>query len=485
LGDTVRGVPAPPSPSPTEELITASTEPRPARDVLAAHVPDGTLHRSLSLRHLVIYGLLFIGVTAPMGTFGVLDARSNGAVALVFLVATLAMAFTAWSYARMSAAVPKAGSVSAYATAGLGRRPGFMAGWMIGLVYLFIPSLAALFSGIATHALVPAVPVWVFTTAAVVVITGLNLAGVRLAATVGLVSLAVEIVVLAAFCVGAVVVLVQDGPARPWLSPLVGLDGFTLTGVLGAVSVAALAFLGFDAIATFAEESTGSSRQVGRALVFCLVLAGFLFVLQTYLGALLTTTTPAELAAHPDEQGTVFYTMLGDSIGSWFGTTVTTVRAIGPVLSALVAQAAVSRLMYGMARDGQLPARLGSVSRRTGVPGLAILVSAVATAVIAVAAALKSDGLDLLSSMVTVGALTAFVFLHAAVVGYYVVGRRTERRVLYTAVPVVGAVIVVAVLVLASHLALEVAAGWLVLGLVVMVVRGRRGDAGASRRPAG
>ncbi|HWK92005.1 MAG TPA: APC family permease [Luteimicrobium sp.] len=452
--------------------------------MLAAHVPDGTLHRSLSLRHLVIYGLLFIGVTAPMGTFGVLDARSNGAVALVFLVATLAMAFTAWSYARMSAAVPKAGSVSAYATAGLGRRPGFMAGWMIGLDYLFIPSLAALFSGIATHALVPAVPVWVFTTAAVVVITGLNLAGVRLAATVGLVSLAVEIVVLAAFCVGAVVVLVQDGPARPWLSPLVGLDGFTLTGVLGAVSVAALAFLGFDAIATFAEESTGSSRQVGRALVFCLVLAGFLFVLQTYLGALLTTTTPAELAAHPDEQGTVFYTMLGDSIGSWFGTTVTTVRAIGPVLSALVAQAAVSRLMYGMARDGQLPARLGSVSRRTGVPGLAILVSAVATAVIAVAAALKSDGLDLLSSMVTVGALTAFVFLHAAVVGYYVVGRRTERRVLYTVVPVVGAVIVVAVLVLASHLALEVAAGWLVLGLVVMVVRGRRGDAGASRRPA-
>lgn len=409
-----------------------------------------------------------------MGTFGVLDARSHGAVALVFLVATLAMAFTAWSYARMSAAVPKAGSVSAYATAGLGRRPGFLAGWMIGLDYLFIPSLAALFSGIATHALVPAVPVWVFTAAAVVVITGLNLGGVRLAATVGLVSLVVELVVLAAFCVGAVVVLVHDGPARPWLSPLTGLDGFTLAGVLGAVSVAALAFLGFDAIATFAEESTGSSRQVGRALVFCLVLAGFLFVLQTYLAALLTTTTPAELAAHPDQQGTVFYTMLDDRFGSWFGTTVTTVRAIGPVLSALVAQAAVSRLMYGMARDGQLPARLGTVSPRTGVPRLAILVSAVATSVIAIAAALKSDGLDLLSSMVTVGALTAFVFLHVAVVGYYVVGRRTERRVLHTVVPVVGAAIVVAVLVSASHLALEIAAGWLVLGLIIMVVRGRR-----------
>jgi len=280
--------------------------------------------------------------------------------------------------------------------------------------------------------------------------------------------------VLAAFCVGAVVVLVQDGPARPWSSPLTGLDGFTLAGTLGAVSVAALAFLGFDAIATFAEESTGSPRRIGRALIFCLVLAGTLFVLQTYLGALLATTTPQELAADPDAQGTIFYTTISDEMGAWLGTTVTTARAIGPVLSALVAQAAVSRLMYGMARDGQLPARLGSVSRGTGVPRPAILVSAVATLLIAVVAAIRPDGLDLLSSLVTVGALTAFVFLHVAVIGYYVVGGRTDRRVLHTVVPVVGLAIVVTVLVLASELALEVAAVWLVLGLVIMVVSGRR-----------
>ena len=128
------------------------------------------------------------------------------------------------------------------------------------------------------------------------------------------------------------------------------------------------------------------------------------------------------------------------------------------------------------------------MNRRTGVPRLAILVSAVATLVIAVAAAIRPDGLDLLSSMVTVGALTAFVFLHVAVIGYYVVGRRTDRRVLHTVVPVVGLAIVVTVLVLASHLALEVAAGWLVLGLVIMLVRGNRRqdatNAGSGTRPA-
>jgi amino acid transporter len=447
---------------------------------------DVGLRRSLSLRDLIVYGLLFIGPTAPMGVFGVLDAKSGGATALVFVVATIAMGFTAWSYARMAAAVPKAGSVFAYASAGLGRGAGFFAGWMIALDYLFIPSMAALFTGVATHALVSAIPIWLATGVAVVIITGLNLAGVRLAAVVGLVMLVIEIVVLAVFMIAAVVVLVHDGPDRSWLSPLVGTGGFSFTAVIGAVSVAVLSFLGFDAIASFAEENTGSPRQVGRALLFCLALAGVLFVAQTYLGDLLTRVSPATLAAHPADQGAAFYAMLHDAIGGWFGDTVTAMKAVGPVFSALVAQAAVSRLMYGMARDGQLPRILSRVSPRTRIPSAAVLVSAVATMLIAIAAAVRPDGLDVLSSLVTVGALTGFLFLHASVIGYFVVGGRAQargRRVAYTLVPVVGAAIIIPVLVLASPLALEVAGAWLVIGVIAFLVRvthDRR-----TRQPAG
>ena len=424
------------------------------------------LKRSLSLRDLITYGLLFIGPTAPMGVYGVLDAKSGGTVALVFVVATVAMGFTAWSYARMAEAVPKAGSVFAYASAGLGRGPGFFAGWMIALDYLFIPSMAALFTGVATNSLVPAIPVWLATGAAVVVITGLNLAGVRMAAVVGMVMLVIEIVVLALFMIAAVVVLAHDGPDRPWLSPLIGVDGFSAAAVVGAVSVAVLSFLGFDAIASFAEENTGSPRQVGRALLVCLTLAGALFVVQSYLGGLLTKATPEQLAAHPADQGTAFYDMLRTAIGGWLSTVVTAMKAVGPVFSALVAQAAVSRLMYGMARDGQLPRVLSRVDARTRTPSVAVLVSAVVTMLIAVVAALRPDGLDVLSSLVTVGALTGFLFLHASVVGYFVVGGRTRRKAVYVLVPLIGAAIIVPVLVLASHLALIVAGIWLVVGIV-------------------
>ncbi|MGW5643807.1 APC family permease [Saccharopolyspora sp. NPDC003752] len=434
------------------------------------------LQRRLSLRDLIVSGLLFIGPLAPVGVFGVLDARSGGAVALVYVVATVAMAFTAWSYARMSAAVPKAGSVFAYASAGLGRAPGFVAGWMIMLDYLFIPSVASLFVGIATNSLVPQIPVWLATGLAIVVVTALNLTGVKVAAIVGTVVLVVEIVLLAVFVVAALVVLATEGPARPWLSPLTGVGAFAPLAVLGAVSVAVLSFLGFDAIASFAEENTGSSRQVGRALLFCLALSGVLFFVQTYLASLLNPLTPQELALDADAQDSAFYDMLRASLGGWLAVAVTAVKAVAPAFSAMVAQAAVSRLLFGMARDGQMPAALGRVDRRAHVPRNATLLAAVVTLIVSVWAASAEDGLEVLSSMVTVGALTAFVLLHASVIGYFAVSGR-ERRVSTVVVPVVGALIAVVVLATASPLALTVGAVWLVIGLIAYFARRRTAGA--------
>jgi amino acid transporter len=190
----------------------------------------------------------------------------------------------------------------------------------------------------------------------------------------------------------------------------------------------------------------------------------------------LIRTTPETLAAHPDQQGTAFYDMLRQAIGGWFGEIVTTVRAIGPVFSALVAQAAVSRLMYGMARDNRLPAVLGRLGERSHTPRNAILLSAIVTLVISTLAALRADGLDILSSMVTVGALVAFVFLHASVVGYYVVGKRTDSPVRHVLMPAIGVIIVLIALVLASRLALVIGAIWFVVGIIVAVVQSRRPD---------
>ncbi|NSC23665.1 APC family permease [Streptomyces albus subsp. chlorinus] len=470
-------------------------------------LPGGALRRSLTLRDLIVYGLLFIAPMAPVGIYGALDARSHGVVPLVYVVATVAMSFTAYSYARMIHTVPQAGSVYAYARAGLGNGAGFVTGWMMMLDYLLIPAVAYLFSGIAMAQLVPEVDQWVWTALAVVVTTALNLSGVRRAAAVGLLVLAMEILVLLVFVVAALVVLAQHGPERDWLSPLTGDRAFSLTALLSAVSVAVLSFLGFDAIANFAEEAVGGKGRgapmVARAVVWCLFITGFLFVLQTYLAALLSQDSSRQLAAHPAAQGSAFYDATKAAVGGWLETTVAASKALGAAFAALAGQAAASRLLYAMARDRRLPHVLGGVSSRTGVPGRALLLSAVLTMCAAVWAARAPDGLDRLVSIVDIGALFAFGMLHLSVVGYHGLRRRPAgaggappgagreagagqeagdggRRagvVGNWVLPLAGFAIIVAVIVTANREAHWVGLGWLVLALLALLVLRRR-DAG-------
>lgn len=445
----------------------------------AAARREATLRRSLGFRDLVVYGLLFIAPMAPVGIFGTLDARSHGAVALVYVVATVAMAFTAFSYAQMVRVAPQAGSVFTYARVGLGEAPGFVAGWMAMLDYLLIPAVAYLFSGIAMNALVPSVSRWVWTALAVIITTLLNLWGVRAAARVGFAVLTMEIVVLLVFLGSAIVVLVRDGAERGWLSPLTG-DGsqgaFALSAVVGAVSVAVLSYLGFDAIVSFAEEVTGGSAKVARAVLFCLALAGVLFIAQTYLVALLEPVSSADLAADPARQGSAFYDAIDVSVGGWLHDLVAVSKAIGAAFAALAGQAAAGRLLFAMARERRLPKALARTD--SGVPRVALLCAAAVTLVAAVWAARRDDGLDHLVSVVDIGALTAFVLLHASVVGWFVVrrGGGTFSWWRHLLVPVLGAAITVAVIVEASGTAQVVGAIWLAVGLVVLVAqRGLRG----------
>ncbi|MFJ9840996.1 APC family permease [Kitasatospora sp. NPDC101155] len=443
--------------------------------------PSG-LRRSLGVRDLMVYGLLFIAPMAPVGVFGVLDAKSHGAVASVYLAATVAMGLTAFSYAQMVRAVPQTGSVFAYARAGLGEGPGFIAGWMAMLDYLLIPAVAYLFSGIALHSLVPGVSRWLWTALAVVATTTLNLIGVRTAAVVGFAVLALEIAVLAVFMAAAVVALVQDGPRRGWDTPFTAVGDFSLTAVISAVSVAVLSYLGFDAIATFVEEAVGASAAVAKAVLWCLALAGVLFVAQTYLAALLEPMTPRQLAADPAAQGSAFYDTVESGIGHWLHVLVAAGKAIGAAFAALAGQAAAGRLVFAMGRDGRLPRVLGSVDPGSAVPRRALLAAAAITMAAAVWAANRDDGLDQLTSVVNVGALTAFALLHASVVGWYTVRHGSRDRLRHLVVPALGIAVIAAVVREASTTAQLVGLAWLAAGLVVLGVQGSTASGAGGHR---
>ena len=351
---------------------------------------------------------------------------------------------------------------------------------MVLLDYLLIPAVAYLFTGIALNSFMPSVPAWIWTIGAVILTTGLNLAGVKKAAAVALFVLVAELVVLALVLGAGIIELIQHGPARPWLSPLVGMGAFSWAAIFGAVSVAVLSFLGFDAIATFAEEQTGGKHLIGRATLGCLVLAGLLFAAQTYIGALLIPHPPEYLAAHPELQGKAYYDTVRSELAPWLATSLALVKAVGAAFSAMVGQAAASRLLYSMARDGRVPRQLATVSNSTGTPTIAILAAAFFTMLVAVWAARQPDGLDHLVSFVDIGAMCAFIMLHISVIGFFLVKQSGQSVLKYGVAPVIGALILLPVLIFASGVAQIVGAVWIVIGLVILFLQGARDNTDAA-----
>jgi len=428
------------------------------------------LKRTLSFTDLLVYGLVFMVPIAPFGIFGGVFQASGGMVALAYAIGMLAMAFTAASYSQMSRAFPMAGSVYTYAGRGITQPAGFIAGWMILLDYVLVPGLLYLIASVAMNSIYESVPVWVWLVAFVVLNTIVNYFGIEFTARVNRIMLIGELIVLAIFLVIGIVAL-AGGEGRGFdFSPIYNSDTFSLELVLGAVSIAVLSFLGFDGISTLAEENKDAARSLGKSMIAALVLAGTLFIVQTWVAALLVPD-PDTLIAEGDAAGTAFYDAAEVAGGAWLGTLTAVATAIAwGFANSLVAQAATSRLLFAMARDRQLPAILAKIDPKHRVPVNATLFVAVISLALGIYMSQRDDGITLLSTLVNFGALSAFLLLHVSVVVHYLVRRKSHDYWRHLAVPVIGFAILVAVVVNADVAAQTLGFIWLGIGVVLLVV---------------
>ena len=167
------------------------------------------LHRALSYRDLLTYGLIFMVPIAPFGIFGSVFNASGGMIALAYAIGMVGMMLTASSYATMSKSFPVAGSVYSYAGRGINPGVGFLAGWVILLDYVLVPTLLYIVAAIAMNTLVASVPVWAWLVIFLVINTFINLRGIELTAKVNKYFLIGEMIVLAIFIVIGLVALFQ------------------------------------------------------------------------------------------------------------------------------------------------------------------------------------------------------------------------------------------------------------------------------------
>jgi putrescine importer len=218
---------------------------------------QGSLKRVLSRRDLIIYGLVILTPTAPYPVYGIVQQTSHGHAALSYLVAMVAMLFTAASYGKMSGAFPAAGSTYTYAQRALNEHVGFLAGWAMMLDYFLIPLLSIIYAALTAARLVPQVPYIAWAILFTVGLTAVNIPGIRVttrASSVMMVIMsvcAVLFVALAGRYVYAAHGIAGLLDARGLFRP----ESFSVPPLMLGASIAAISYIGFDAISTLAEDT--------------------------------------------------------------------------------------------------------------------------------------------------------------------------------------------------------------------------------------
>lgn len=424
------------------------------------------LARTLGLRSVVLFGLAYMTPMIVLGTFGVVATTTGGAVPTAYLLALLAMLFTAQSYGRMAAAHPVAGSSYTYVRKALDPRLGFLVGWVTLLDYFFLPMVIWLIGGAYLQAQFPGVPFWVWIVGFIAVTTALNIRGIKTAERVNDLLMAFQVLVIALFVALSLRHVFDIGGAGALASSTpFGNSATTLTGISAGAAIAAYSFLGFDAVTTLTEETVDPKRTMPRAILLIALIGGAIFVTVAY------ATQLAHPGDHFDDEGSAAFEIARTIGGDLFSAVFLAGLVVAQFASGIAAQASASRLLFAMGRDGALPRRFfARVHPRYRTPALNILLTG-AIGLIALSLDVATS-----TSFINFGAFVAFTFVNVAVIATYLRMRREGDRpnpLTYLIAPTIGAAVDLYLLYNLDGTALTLGLIWLALGIIYLAYLAR------------
>jgi putrescine importer len=423
--------------------------------------PGPTLTRTLGLRSVVVFGVAYMTPLIVLGTFGVVAESTGGAVPTAYLLALVAMLFTAHSYGKMAAAHPVAGSAYTYVRRAIDSRAGFLVGWATLLDYFFLPMVIWLIGGAYLQAKFPGVPFWVWILAFIAVTTVLNVLGIKTAERVNDLLMVFQILVIGIFVLLSLRHVFDTGGAGALAASTPFFNhASTLAGISAGAAVAAYSFLGFDAVTTLTEETIEPERTMPRAILLIALIGGAIFVLVAY------TTQLAHPGSSFHDPSSAAFEIAQTIGGDLFSSVFLAGLVVAQAASGIAAQASTARLLYAMGRDSVLPRRLfGYVHPRLRTPAFNVLLTG-AIGLIALRLNVTTS-----TSFINFGASTTFTFVNLSVIATYVRERRAGRRpgpLPYVVAPAIGAAVDIWLLAHLDSRAVTLGLIWLGVGVVYL-----------------
>jgi putrescine importer len=414
-----------------------------------------TLTPHLGLRGVVLFGLAYMAPLIVLGTYGIVADTTHGTVPTAYLLALVAMLFTAASYGKMAAAFPVAGSAYTYVRKAIDSRVGFLVGWAVLLDYFFLPMVIWLIGSAYLSAQFPSVPSWLWLVTFILLTTVLNVLGIKVAAKANFVLMAFQILVIAFFVVLSFKQVIADGHSVASSTPF-GHSGSSFSSISAGAALAAYSFLGFDAVTTLTEETIEPRKTIPRAILLTALIGGGIFVVLAY------STQLVHPGSQFDDQSSAAFEIAKTIGGNLFSSFFLAGLVVAQFASGIAAQAGASRLMYAMGRDGVLPKRIFAyLHRRLQTPVFGIVLIGVVGLV-----ALTLD-VSTSTSFINFGAFTAFTFVNLSVIAHWL-RNRTGSPVTHVAFPVVGAAVDVWLLFHLDGIAVTFGLVWLGIGIVYL-----------------
>jgi len=402
-------------------------------------------------RTLNLFDATSIGIGGIIGAgifvvLGVAIGYAGPAIIVSMIIAAMVASFTAFSFAELGSAIPKEGGVYAFTYEMVSPSAGFV----VGCLWLFaqIVAGAAISLGFAGYfvAMFPFLSLKVAAVLVALVLTALNLVGIKQSAAVNNALVLTKIAILCLF--------ILMGIFRINLGNYLQFAPNGFFGILQGAGFIFFAYLGFGRIATLGEEVKNPTRTLPLSILVAFIASAVIYVLT---GLTATGLQDYRILAQSSSP-------IADAARAIGGSAVVGVISLG----ALIATASVlltnliglSRVSFAMARNGQLPKSAAKIHSKFGTPYVSILVMGTLMAVLAFALDLQQTS-----------AITSFSILSTHVVLNYGAIRlrkkipdlKTFKAPLYPLIPLLG---VVSCVILMFSLPME---SWVVAAIVVVV----------------
>ena len=326
---------------------------------MAKNAEVDSLKQVFGLNTLVIYGvgdILGAGIYAVVGKIAGL---SGSAVWMSFLLAMVVAALTALSYAELGSRFPKSGGV-AYFVQQAFRTDWFstVIGWLMFCTCLVsMATLSKAFSGYLNN-FAPAIPAWIIILALFFSLAIVNFWGMRESSALNIFCTALEVSgLLIVIIVSAIFISSGNSAAIEVSSSEVGW-----VPILQGAALAFYAFIGFEDIVNVSEEVKDPERNVPRAILLSLSIAGGIYILVSWLAT--RVLNPATLAA----SNAPLLDVVNQAQPNFPRVVFTFIALFAVLNTVLLNFVTASRLLFGMAREGLLPAWLGKLHSKRATP---------------------------------------------------------------------------------------------------------------------